>query len=213
MKSFTLLSLATIVAATVLVAAAVAPLAEPRVEIADPDQGAPQRTPACDTPAVEAFQEIRLRALELSELAGSAPAPLEDTPQALRQGDEALAELGRRARVLDAMIGQAAQPGAPLTPKEQRLAQGASVHTARLVHLAARLQAASAEQGEFDAAYVVSGLDAMSVQGWELAQLISDAALCDPSLTLTESAPYQVAHACDALDPEYEMAMHGACSY
>ncbi len=214
MKSFTFLTLATIAAATVLVAAAVGPLAEPMAEPAFPsEQPATESALACDTPAVAAFQEIRMQALELSELAGAAPAPLEDTPEARQRGDEALADLSQRARMLDALIAQAAQPGAPLTAKEQRLAQGVSVHTARLVNLASRMQAATAEQGEFDAAFVVGGLDSMSVQGWELAQLIADASLCDSSLTLSETAPYEVAHACDAMDPEYEIAMHGVCSY
>lgn len=218
MKRFVISGLAAVIAATVLVASSDGPALSPEAEY-ELNQPIPADPAiACQTPVAEAFDLIRLQALELSELASAIPAPLEDpadpgaTP--LRADEtETLAELGSRARELDAMTMQAFSPSAPLSPRERLLAQGAAAHTARLVNLSARLEATDVVDGEFDAAALVNTLDAVSTQGWELAELISDAVLCDDAFSMNRAPSHAPTPSCETFEPEYELAMHNACSY
>ncbi|MBI1356271.1 MAG: hypothetical protein GC160_18165 [Acidobacteria bacterium] len=210
MKSQTFLSSALIAVATVaVVAASVGPDRRP-----EPLPGPAAERPAgpnCDSPVVAAFDEISVRALEISEIAEAAPAPLEDSPETAIVARQTLKDLSQRARALDSMTAQALQPGAPLEPTERLLAQSLSVHSARLTNLAAQAQSTLADDGEFDAAALVRQLDAMAVQGWEMARLVTDASLCSPYPSVSEA--YAPTPRCETLDPEYEMAMFGVCSY
>ena len=210
MKSQAFLNSVLFAVATVAVLAA---SVSPRRHVEPPQPPVANEAPAqgCQSPVVMAFEQIGAQGRELAERANAAPAPLEDTPESVIAARPRLADLAQRARALDVTTAQLLQPAAPLKPGELLLAQSLAAHVDRLRNLSVQAQSMLDVGGELDAALMVRRLDEMAVHGWEIARLVNDAAPCDAFPTISRS--YAPIESCQALDPEYELAMHGACRY